>query len=335
MELKYPYMIIIVIILIIGYFKLFKKNKIKYTNGSKIANTHYLKNTEYYKTKMNQYKMIKKVMLFLFAIAICCSTLLMARLEKITTTNTTQYNRDIILCMDVSTSVDELNIELIESLKNTVKQLKGERFGISIFNSSSVVLVPLTDDYDYVTNVLNEIKKSIQSHYSTGYKNYTNDDYFYIRNYLYSGTSEGSETRGSSLIGDGLASCVYNFSNSNTNRTRIIVFSTDNDLAGTPIVSLDKAASISKSKNIKVFGIGTKVMQPNDKTQFKSAMEKTGGKFYEHSQTTVNHIIEDIESTSKSLLKNKIETKKIDIPQIPFIILFISILGIMIISRKV
>ncbi len=31
--------------------------------------------------------------------------------------------------MDVSTSVNELNKELVKNLKETVKELKGERFG--------------------------------------------------------------------------------------------------------------------------------------------------------------------------------------------------------------
>lgn len=334
MELRYPFIIIIIIIIIIGYFFLSKKQDNKYKNGSKIANTQYLKNTDYYKIKIKEYNIIKKAIMIIFSVAIFCSAILIARLSKIETGNINQYNRDIFLCMDVSSSVDELNSELVESLKNTVNQLHGERFGISIFNTSSIVLVPLTDDYDYVLNVLEEIKKSIEMNNSTDYNKYS-DDYFYISSYIYSGTLEGNELRGSSLIGDGLASCVYSFSNLNEDRARIIIFSSDNDLAGTPLVSLDKAAKISKSKGIKVFGIGTKSMKENNKLEFKNAVEKTGGKFYEHSTLTVNNIVDDIESTSKSLLENQVETKELDIPQIPFVILVISVAGLIVLGRKV
>lgn len=335
MELRYPFVIIIIVIIIICYFLLSKKKDNKYKSGSKIANTQYLKNTDYYRKKIKEYNILKKTIIIIFWIAIFCSTILIARLAKVKTVNIDQYNRDIFLCMDVSASVDELNVELVESLKSTVNQLHGERFGISIFNTSSVILVPLTDDYDYVVNILDEIKKSIEANNSSNYSTYSDNDYFYVRHYIYSGTLQGNDSRGSSLIGDGLASCVYSFSNLNNDRTRIIIFSTDNDLAGTPLVTLDKAAKISKSKGIKVFGIGTKIMKGTDKLEFKSAVEKTGGKFYEHSTSTVNNIVDDIESTSKSLLENQIETKELDIPQIPFIILILSIAGIVIVSKKV
>lgn len=335
MELRYPFIIIIVIFISVCYFMLSKKKDNKYKNGTKIANTQYLKNTDYYKKKIKEYNIIKKIIIIIFFIAIICSTILIARLAKVETININQYNRDIFLCMDVSDSVNKLNIELVESLKNTIKQLHGERFGISIFNTSSVILVPLTDDYDYVENILDEIKKSIKANISSEYSTYSDNDYFYIRNYIYSGTLEENESRGSSLIGDGLASCIYSFSNLNDDRTRIIIFSTDNDLAGTPLVTLDKASKISKSKGIKVFGIGTKIMKESNKIEFKNAVEKTGGKFYEHSTSTVNNIVDDIESTSKSLLKSQAETKELDIPQIPFILLILSIFGIIIISKKV
>lgn len=335
MELRYPFVLIVVIIIIVISFLFFKKKDINYKNGSKIANTQYLKNTDYYRKKIKEYNILKNVITIIFCIAIFCSTMLIARLSKVETININQYNRDIFLCMDVSSSVDELNIELVESLKNTVNQLHGERFGISIFNTSSVVLVPLTDDYDYVVNILDQIKKSIEVNNPMDYGTYSNDDYFYVKNYIYSGTLEGNEMRGSSLIGDGLASCVYSFSNLDDDRTRIIIFSTDNDLAGTPLVTLDKASKISETKGVKVFGIGTKMMKGNDKLELKNAVEKTGGKFYEHSTSTVNNIVNDIELTSKSLLDNQVETKKIDIPQIPFVILILSIVGIILISKKV
>ena len=335
MEIRYPFVIIIVIITIACCFIFTKKKNIKYKNGSKIANTQYLKNTNYYKKKIKEYNISKKIIIILFCFAIICSTILTSRLAKIETSNINQYNRDIFLCMDVSTSVDDLNLELVQSLKSTINQLHGERFGISIFNTSSVILVPLTDDYDYIINVLDEIKKSIKLNNSNDYNKYFDEDYYYVRSYIYLGTTEENQTRGSSLIGDGLASCIYSFSNLNEERTRIIIFSTDNDLAGTPIVTLEKAAKISKSKNIKVFGIGTKTMKKSDKESFKKATEKTGGKFYEHSKSTVNNIVNDIETTSKSLLKNQIEVKELDIPQIPFILLLISIFGIIIYSKKV
>lgn len=334
MELRYPILIFMITIAITCYFIFGKKKKRKYTNGSRIANTHYLKNTDYFKRKVKEFNILRYFLISLFSISIITSTILISRLTKVETINIEQYNRDIFLCMDASASVDELNRDLVENLKTTVDKLHGERFGISIFNTSSIILVPLTDDYNYVKDVLEKIKTSIEVNNNIK-GSYSDSDYYYIRNYIYSGTIEGHETRGSSLIGDGLASCVYSFSNLEEERTRIIIFSTDNELSGKPLVTLDKAAKISKSKNIKVFGIGTKVMKNENKVEFQNAVKQTGGKFYEQSNSTINSIVNDIEATSKSLLQNQYETKKTDIPQIPFIILIISIIGIIIVSKKV
>ncbi len=330
MEIKYPYIMIILIMILIFYLIVSKKN-IKYTTGSKIANTFYLKKTNYYKKKIRQYKVIKYISTFLFISAFITSILLISRITKETTYNSELYNRDIFLCMDVSSSVDELNIELVDSLKNMVRNLHQERFGISIFNTSSVTLVPLTDDYEYVINTLNEIKNSIRINNSE-YEKY--DDNLYAKSYIYSGTIEGNKQRGASLIGDGLASCIYNFNNTNKDRTKIIIFSTDNNLSGTPLLSLEDAINLGKNKGIKIFGIASKNIEYENKKEFQNLLFKNNEKYYDHSESTTNSIINDIEKTSKSQLKiNK--TRNIDTPEIPFIILLISIIGLIYISKKV
>lgn len=330
MELKYPLIFFAGILLIIFLnFKFKKKNK-KYLSGRKIANTSYIKQTSYYQKKLKEYKLVSKLIQIVSLISIILSLFLISRPTKIDSINNSNYSRDIFLCMDVSSSVDELNYELVKNLKSTVNSLKGERFGISIFNTSSVTLVPLTDDYDYVLSTLDNINNSIKN------ANNDLDDYdFYINNYITSGTLVDSETRGSSLIGDGLSSCIYSFSNSDNDRTKIIIFSTDNDLQGTPIVSLSEAAKISKNKNITVYGIGTKIMDEEDRIEFKNAVEKTSGAFYDESSSSVKKIVNNIEKKSKSLLEKQNETIKTDIPKIPFIILVVSISILIILNKRV
>ncbi len=332
MELRYPLLLIILVIAVCVFLYL-QKNKIRnYDKGIKIANTKYIKNSNYYQDKLNKYKLLKKIITICSIVSIFISIFMISRPSKIETKDSSEYNRDIFLCMDVSSSVDDLNRDLVDNLKDTVNSLKGERFGISIFNASSVTLVPLTDDYEYVLDVLEKIKLSIDVNNGSGDIKYGDDNYFPIRDYIINGTQEGS---GSSLIGDGLASCVYSFSNLDEERTRIIIFSTDNSLAGKPLVDLSTAADISKSKNIKVFGIATNYMNKKDAQAYKAAVEKTGGKYYEHGKKAMTSIISDIESTSKSLLKNQIDTTKTDIPLIPFIILLISFSVLMVLNKKV
>ncbi len=335
MVIKYPLLIIILPIIIFLFLYFTKAKKKEKTKGSTIANTSFLKETDYYKKLLSDYKFYKTMTLLSFVVAIISSIILCSRLQRVETNNINEYKRDIVLCMDVSTSVDDLNMRLVSNLKNTVKSLKGERFGISIFNTTSVMVSPLTDDYEFILDSLDEIEKSIKSSNTFSTVSIFNDDYYYIRNFIYSGTIEGWETRGSSLIGDGLASCIYSFPRLKEDRSRTIIFSTDNELQGKPIISLEDAAKLSKKNNITVYGIGTKYMVDKNSQEFKRAVKITGGKYYTQSNSAVNSIVKDIEKSSKSLIDTKIETKQTDIPRVPFILLILSIGTIAIYSKKV
>lgn len=332
MELIYPLVIFIgvPIIALLVFIKL--KKPMSYDKGKKIANTKYVEKIEYYKEAMKKYKMLSISTKVVCVVAILMSLVLLSRPAKIDTTSSVAYNRDIFLCMDVSMSVDELNQKLVGTLKETVKSLNGERFGISIFNTSSVLLVPLTDDYDYILSVLDNLEESFKANIDMDFSN----DSMYIRDYIQSGTLVGNEERGSSLIGDGLASCIYNFSNLEEDRSRVVIFSTDNDLAGKEIITLQEASQLAKSKNVTVFGIAPDTISAEKESQFKQAVELTGGNYYtDTSSTTVKDIVNEIEKKGKSLIKGQKQVTKIDIPQVPFIILLISLMALFILNKKV
>ena len=198
------------------------------------------------------------------------SLLLISRPATMTTESKTQNNRDIILCMDVSDSVNELNEQLVGDLKKVVKNLKGERFGISVFNTSSVTLIPLTDDYEYVLETLDTLQKNLKTRID--FLNYKTNDAYFETEYIHAGTIVGNEIRGSSIIGDGLASAINVFGNLNENRTRIIIFTTDNELYGKEIVTLEEAGEICKKKDITVFGIAPRTITSNDMATIKQAV---------------------------------------------------------------
>jgi len=335
MELVYPFIIYISIPIIIGLIIIKPKKENTYKKGKKIANTKFVKEIPYYQEVLKKYKVLANAVKIICMISIILSLLLLARPSEINISESSMYNRDIFLCLDVSASVDEVNFELVEQLEKVVKNLKGERFGISIFNTSSVLLVPLTDDYEYILDTLKQLRKSFELALSPNKYN-SEDDSLYYTYYLSSGTLVGNEQRGSSLIGDGLASCVYSFTDLDEDRSRVIIFSTDNDLEGQEIITLKEAAQLSKEKNITVFGIAPKSISDSNKKTLKNAVESTGGTYYTaDSLTTVSSIVNNIEQKGKSLIKGAKETKKIDKPQIPFVILTISITALFILNKKV
>lgn len=340
MELRYPLLLIAGLLLIVGMFFLPNKKKGKFDKGTKIANTKYIKSSPYFQKKVEKYKKIVLTLKCLSIFSIIIAVILMSRPNKVDTKNAGNYNRDIVLCMDISASVYELDQELVKHYQNTVKSLKGERFAISIFNTTSVTLVPLTDDYEYVLDVLDKVDKGIHVSITPldqiDQEGISNKDAIWYSHYISEGTVDKATERGSSIIGDGLASCVYNFSNLDEDRTRIIIFSTDNeDASKKPITSLEEAASLAKKKGITVFTIGTKGIKPEYETPLKNTIEKYGGKYYSENASSIADIINSIEKTSKSLLENRVETKKIDMPEIPFILLLGAITSFIILTKKV
>lgn len=101
-------------------------------------------------------------------------------------------NRDIILCLDVSGSMAGTDAAITGVFERLAKEFDGERIGMVMFDSRAVQLFPLSDDYDYVAGELVAARKAFDD---------GGDDFF-------SGTWGGS---GSSLVGDGLASCLRSF----------------------------------------------------------------------------------------------------------------------------
>lgn len=336
MELKNQWIIYMGILVLLLVVFIHRKPKDNYKKGKKIIGLSYIEKEPYFKKKMFRYRVLC-VLLMVFSItSIAASFLLEARPYKTVVTEKETYSRDIILCLDISYSVDELNQELVESLKDTVKNLKGERFGIVIFNSSAVMLSPLTDDYNYIMDTLEQLKKSIHLRLSDDFYDMDSDNWLYQSSYILEGTLVGAEERGSSLIGDGLATSVYNFPDLDEERTRIIILSTDNELEGTPIVTLDKAAEICKENDVVVYGIGTERMLDSSQEEMKSAVAKTGGKFYLQEETgTVKHIVTEIEKESKHLIKGKMEMQEVELVEVPAMLLFCSVFLMILIRRLI
>lgn len=334
MAVRYPLAIILGFIIIIGCLFI-KKKKEKYKTGVKLANSSFVRELPYFQKKLKEYKLFINITKVICLLSIIMASIMLARPFTTKNVSDEEYNRDIFLCMDVSASVDELNLELIENLKDTVRSLKGERFGISVFNTSSVTLVPLTDDYEYVLDVLDEMKKSLQYTMDKDLDIFSTPDYLYTASYLANGTDIGYEERGSSLIGDGLATCVYNFAKEDKNRTKIIIMSTDNSLAGDPLLTLKEAASLSKKEGVIVYGIGIEKMNEKDQADYENAVAITGGKYYAGKTSLVKNIVSDIEKTSKSLLKKKGEVKETDVPTIPFILLLLLGISLIFLNKKV
>ena len=207
MELMYPISIIICLILsIILFFIKLNKKKV-YTDGKKVANTKYIKETQYYKNKIKRYNILSNVIKCFSLVCIVITSILIARPVTVQTKSEDKNNRDIIIGLDISTSECEVNLELIEKFREIIPAIKGDRIGIVIFNTAPIVYCPLTDDYDYINDCFDTIEEPLKiAIENNGYPPYTYEvDGTEMPMIWYGGVGTDSATRGSSLIGDGLA----------------------------------------------------------------------------------------------------------------------------------
>lgn len=331
MELKYVIALYvcaaIALSFIIFSFIRFRRRK-KFKGGTKAAEPEYVSTIPYFRRKMRMYKFLKFILSTSIIANILISGYLMSVPYKTEVTEVQHMNRDIILCMDISTTVDHLNFELVGKLKEVVENLNGERFGIVIFNTSPLYLVPLTTDYEQVLNELDIIEEALELRYdyyegNGGYSSRLVE----LDRYISDGTLIGNADRGSSIIGDGLAAAALDFNNieEDPGRSRIILFSTDNDLQGDEIITLPDAAQLCVDRGITVYGIGTEQMYPADKRMMKNAVELTGGEFYYGEDSrVVSDIIENIQEHVATMDTVEYEISEHITPEIPFMILLIS-----------
>lgn len=358
MELMYKQAIVIGVVVLAAVlgiaFFIKKKKSDEYTTGIRAANTQKLRNTALYKKLNKRYNILRCILVAGLIGSILSSLVLVARPFRTEEVMSGVKKRDIILCLDVSYSLYDLNYEITDYLKSVVAGLKGDRFGVSIFNTSTVTYVPLTDDYDYVITKLDELSEyfTLQKEYMENYEDNPNfsymdlneeerehyDEISYKLRYYNAGTLYNNMTRGSSLIGEGLATALYTFPYlDDSERTRVIIMCTDNELnaTGREIMNLKEASDACAKNKVTLFGIfpsEEKFYDPMSYNyssclgEFKSAVEKTGGKFYVRTQDqSVSEIVQDIQKQEAMVVKTVMSNQSVDLPQVPFIVLLLCL----------
>ncbi len=332
------------------YFR--RKGKDIFSTGTKASNTSLIRSTKLYRSLYIRYNVLRSVLAVGMIGSIVSSLVLVARPYQNQDVYTGVKKRDIIICMDVSYSLYDLNAEITDYLKGVVRGLAGDRIGINIFNTSTVTYVPLTDDYDYVAQKLDDLSDYFvmqKELYTQIYDVYGYDYYLYPDSvkewhnelrlkleYYDAGTLLNNDIRGSSLIGEGLGTALYSFPYiGDSERTRVIIMSTDNELNAlrNEIMTLDEAAQYCKKNNVTVFGIfpsQENFYQPEVYSyagcmlDLQKAVEKTGGLLYVRTaDLPVSAIVKDIQKQEVMTVNMVMTRETQDMPQKAFAALFI------------
>ena len=149
--------------------------------------------------------------------------------------------------------------------------------------------------------------------------------------------------KGSSLIGEGLASCLYSFpSLGDEERTRAIIMATDNaqENISTPLVELKEACELCRKNDVTVFAIfpdretfnkGNNRDYDADKSDLRNNIAVTGGEYYEQSANlTTEDIVKDIQRQEALEVDEITVTRMTDKPVGLIIALFCCLAGLLV-----
>jgi hypothetical protein len=257
----------------------------------------------------------------LIGVLAATAALLAARPIVTTTEKPETFTRDVVLCLDVSGSMTDVDIDVLARFTSLSEGFEGERLALVIFNSSAAQVFPLTDDYDYIAEQLETVRSSLD-----GTGNFSD---------AFGGTLTGE---GASLIGDGLASCVLTFDRTDEQRSRSVVLATDNDINGTPIMTLDEAGSFAASRGVRVYGIDPSVSAPGeseDSAEFQRVVDSTDGEYFVlESAETVPTIVDSIEATEAALVDSEPKTIVSDQPTLLTVLALVLLAGLLVVAWR-
>lgn len=227
-------------------------------------------------------------------------------------------NRDIVLCLDVSGSMVDVDAEVVSTFTQLAAGFRGERISMVIFNSSAVPVFPLTDDYDFVTDQLKRAQRALAL--------------LDLKDQFFAGTLNGF---GSSLIGDGLATCVRSFDHPELPRARSVILASDNEAAGKSLFTLPEGGHLARAAGIQVYGIN-----PTDNTsstaaqEMRSVTEGTGGLYFSlNDVSAVRRTLDAVSSREASRIPASPRTVVSDNPGTPIAVAGLALLAFLVVRR--
>jgi Mg-chelatase subunit ChlD len=232
--------------------------------------------------------------------------------------STEKDNRDIILCLDVSGSMIDVDAQVVATFRRLAEGFKGERMSMVIFNSSAVPTFPLTDDYTFIDDQLRQAERAL--------------DTLDPQDSFFAGTLNGE---GSSLIGDGLATCVRSFDHPELKRARSVILASDNEAAGKSLFTLTEAGQLASTGAIQIYGINPSDSPASSAAiEMRKVVETSGGVYYPLSDlSAVPKILDAVSSREATRIPAAPEVVVNDAPALPVALVSIGLLALLAIRR--
>lgn len=351
MGLMYWWMVILWILLAVAVYWLYRKKRIPAIakKSVKVAHSARITGLPEYKKAQKVYRRYVMVLLILFCIALGSSMILSSRPVSQNLVSPAQRNRDIMLCLDVSGSMTEVDAKILDVYERLARDFKGQRIGLDIYNVNVFQVFPLTDDYDLVLEQLAHAKKVMSYDRDTANDTELGEYYDFL-----SGTGSGgmgtnsmsSSDFPSSNTGLGLAGCVQHLGENTLNRSQSVILATDNEISGDiekSIITTPQAMNLAKKKGIRVYSIDPGMAEGSYMTdtfrgehaELKTYSLLTSGGYYKLSSgEIVPDVIQKISDQEAKLFVGDSQLASTDTPIWGFIVLATSVLGITAISWR-
>jgi Ca-activated chloride channel family protein len=280
---------------IIGWFA--RRPQSERRNVTWVANAGYLPTLPSFKSRLSRYKLLLSLVAVVLLGTTVATGLLASRPVDRQVRSEELATRDIVLCLDVSGSMLEFDTEVVERFLELLPSFQGERIALSIWNSTSRTVFPLTDDYQLVEEELRYAAEVLDFDVDS-LSDWSFDPGHYDRLLDYLTGTTGMGDNESSLVGDGLATCALMFDEKETERSRSIILATDNQLLGNPVYTLAEAGDFVAEREISLFGIyagESTASSAAEEKEYRDVVESHDGLFFQASDADlVSQVVDQI-----------------------------------------
>ncbi|MFP7760759.1 vWA domain-containing protein [Marisediminicola sp. LYQ85] len=324
MELILPWMPVVWVVAIVVAALVVARNRrsSRPAEAKPIAHVERLTALPEYRSAVRRYRAVLAAVVVAATVLVLSAGALAARPAAPTLVYPETGNRDIVLCLDVSGSMIDYDRQLVEVFGELAREFDGERISLVVFNASAVTYFPLTSDYDYIVSQFDRISEQFDA---------DEGEYF-------SGTFFGD---GSSLVGDGLASCAQRFDTPEVDRSRSVILATDNLVVGEPVFTLADAGELATSRDIRVYGINPGGGDDGRyleefAIEFEEVVLATGGSYFAvDDPAAVPTIVDSISAEEAVASRGAPETLLLDRPEIPATIAFLALATLLALAWRV
>ena len=266
-----------------------------------VANTGYLRGLPKYQALVRRTRASLAIAFVCFLIAVIATSVSAGAPVDRYVKHDKSASRDIVLCLDSSGSMLPYDSKIGGAFRQIISHFEGERISLQLWDAYSMTMFPLTDDYDMATDVLQDMSDTIDTGLIQvgGKISGTRELFEYLEPVL----DEKQEV--SSLVGDGLASCIMGFDHNDKQRSRTILLATDNEVYGSGVYDLSEAIEFAKSQGVTVTALypGSDISLSSEAIQLRDEVRKTGGDFYDASSpSAVDSVVRQIEAEQKEEL---------------------------------